>query len=355
VLPAGLNSVTAGFGWFAVNSVSGAFALSALTSMPVLAALLIVVLAQVLVAFFGHNLVHAFEKYALVFLGVVFLMASVVLLAKAHPTAATQPVPGGFLLTVGAAFGYAAGWNPYAADYTRYLPAAVNPRAVGMSAALGLFVSTTLLMLVGAASVTIGGSASGNPTAAFTGHLPGALAAATLLAVTLGAVAANVLNIYSGALAFLALGIRLPLAWRRAVVALGFGTVGFVLAWLGLADAGHAYEGFLLVIAYWISPWLAVVLVDQYLRRGTPIDDLLADTGHRNRAGTLAFVIGAVVSVGLFANQSLYTGPVPDHFPWVGDSTFLVGFLVAGGLYALLGRRSAATAGSGRRRPAGSR
>ena len=34
VLPAGLMSVTAGIGWFAVNSVSGAFALNTLTGLP---------------------------------------------------------------------------------------------------------------------------------------------------------------------------------------------------------------------------------------------------------------------------------------------------------------------------------
>jgi len=34
VLPAGLNAVTAGIGWFAVNSVSGALALNALTGVP---------------------------------------------------------------------------------------------------------------------------------------------------------------------------------------------------------------------------------------------------------------------------------------------------------------------------------
>ena len=33
-LPAGLNAVIAGIGWFAVNSVSGALALNSLTSMP---------------------------------------------------------------------------------------------------------------------------------------------------------------------------------------------------------------------------------------------------------------------------------------------------------------------------------
>ena len=34
---------------------------------------------------------------------------------------------GGFLLTLGTAFGYTAGWTPYAADYTRYLPADTVP------------------------------------------------------------------------------------------------------------------------------------------------------------------------------------------------------------------------------------
>ncbi len=34
VLPAGLNSITAGIGWFAVNSVSGTFALNTLTHLP---------------------------------------------------------------------------------------------------------------------------------------------------------------------------------------------------------------------------------------------------------------------------------------------------------------------------------
>src|SRR3954454_18730253 len=55
-LPAGLNAVIAGVGWFAVNSVSGALALNSLTSMPKWLCLVIVVVAQVGIAFFGHNL-----------------------------------------------------------------------------------------------------------------------------------------------------------------------------------------------------------------------------------------------------------------------------------------------------------
>jgi NCS1 nucleoside transporter family len=343
-LPAGLNTITAGFGWFAVNSVSGALALSALTHMAAPLALLIVVLLQVLVAFFGHNLVHAFEKYALVVLGVVFLMASVVILSKADPGAPAAPVPGGFLLTAGAAFGYAAGWNPYAADYTRYLPASVSARMTGVWAGLGVFVSCMVLEIVGAASASPGVMAD-NPTSAFTGQLPGWLSSLTLLAIVLGAVSANVINIYSGAMSFLTLGFTLPLHIRRALVAVAFGVIGFLLAWSALKDAGQKYESFLLVIAYWIGPWLGVVLTDQYLRRGQAVDHLLYARWYRNWAGPVAMLVGIVVSIGLFSNQADFTGLIARQLPGLGDIGFLIGFLLAGGLYLALRPLAARTPG----------
>jgi NCS1 nucleoside transporter family len=337
VLPAGINAVMAGIGWFAVNSVSGAFALNSLTGLPTLLCLVLIVVVQLVVAFFGHNLVHAFERYALPLLAVVFAVGTVILLASSEPSAAEGGGGlGGFLLTASAAFGYSAGWNPYAADYTRYLPATVSRRAAGMYAGLGMFVACSVLMIAGAASVTAGADYTGNPTTAFTGELPSVLAELTLLCIALGAIAANALNVYSGALSFLCLNIRLPLAWRRAIVALGFGAVGFVLAWTGLPDAGHNYENFLLVIAYWIAPWLAVVLLDQLLYRGRDNAPLLADPAYRNWAGPIAMLVAMVGSVALFSNQQLYTGPVPEAVPELGDLTPMVGFVVAGLLYLIL-------------------
>ncbi|HEY0450484.1 purine-cytosine permease family protein [Actinophytocola sp.] len=337
LLPAGINAIMAGIGWFAVNSVSGAFALGSLTHLPVLLCLIVIVVVQLAVAFFGHNLVHAFERYVLPLLAVVFAVATVIVLTKAQPAAATGGGGiGGFLLTASAAFGYAAGWNPYAADYTRYLPATVSRRAAGVFAGLGVFISCTVLEIAGAASVTAGADYTSNPTTAFTGELPPVLSHLTLLCIALGAVAANAINIYSGSLSFLSLNIRLSLAWRRAIVALGFGSIGFVLAWTGLDDAGHAYENFLLIIAYWVAPWLAVVLLDQLLYRGRDDAPLLADPSFRNWAGPIAMLVGMVVSVALFSNQQLYTGPVPKAVPEVGDLAPVVGFVLAGVLYLAL-------------------
>lgn len=344
VLPAGLNSVTAGIGWFAVNSVSGAFALNTLTHLPAAACLVIIVALQIVIAFFGYNLVHAFERYAFPVLALIFLITTVVILAKSDPglavkaSAATGGKMGGFLLTTGAVFGYAVGWNPYASDYTRYFAPGASKKAIALWSGLGLFISCAVLEIAGAASATITGVSTSHltPTAAFTVHLPTALADATLLAIALGAIAANVLNIYSGALSFVAMGVKLPLTLRRAIVAVVFGVIGFVVAYTALPDAGAKYTQFLLIIAYWIAPWLAVVFCDQWLRRGRPVDALLFNRRHHNWAGPVAMAAGMGLSIWLFANQyPLYVAPVPTRFPAVGDLTFEVGFVLTALIYLI--------------------
>lgn len=340
VLPAGLNAVTAGIGWFAVNSVSGALALNSLTHWSKPLCLTLVVIAMIVLGFFGHNLVQAFERYAFPVLAVIFLVASVIILSKAHPSGGGHGGGiGGFLLTVGAAFGYAAGWNPYAADYTRYLPPEVSKRAVALWSGLGIFISCAVLEIVGAASVTVGGDPLTQPTGAFTGHLPDIVAKLTLLAIALGAISANALNVYSGAISFVAVGVKLPLVLRRALVAVVFGLIGFVVALTGLHDAGSKYEAFLLVIAYWIGPWLAVALADQYLRRKTApqeLEPVLFDRHHQNWAGPIAMLVGAALSIWLFSNQTKYVGVVPKHVKDVGDIAFEVGFVIAAVLYLAL-------------------
>src|SRR5580693_402252 len=190
ILPAGVNALVAGVGWFAVNSVSGAFALNALLSWNSKICLLIIVVVQLAVAFFGHNLVHMFERIAFPILVIIFLIASVVIVGKAHPSAVHETGGlGGWLVTFGAAFGYAAGWNPYASDYTRYLPKDTNRRATGLWAGLGVFISCVVLETVGAAAATVTSidKYANNPTAGFVSNLPTWIGDVTLLAIALGA------------------------------------------------------------------------------------------------------------------------------------------------------------------------
>ncbi len=360
LLPAGLNAFTASVGWFIVNSVSGAFALQVLlgakllnvVDLPFGIAYLIIVVAQVAVAFIGHNMVHAFERVVFPYLALVFGLALVWIVAQAHLTTGINsglqgPLGelGAFTLTFTAAFGYAAGWNPYASDYSRYLPRDSNPMRVGLAAGLGVFVSCVVLELVGAALVTVPGTKWGttdNPTEQFRSVLPFALGVATMLGIAIGAVAANALNIYSGAMSFLTLGIKLPLRQRRALVALASGVVGLAIGIIYQANVGPGskYEFFLLLISYWIAPYLAVVLLDYWLRRGAYDERVFYDRRYRPWKGIAAMLAGLIVSFP-FWNNLLFKGPIPTALPWVGDLTFVVGFIVTAAVYYALQPRPA--------------
>ena len=354
ILPAGLNAFTGMIGWFIVNSVSGAFALIALFgagvlnwfTLPFWLAFLIIVVAQVAIAFIGHNFIHVFERYAFPYLTIVFLIACAIIFTKAHyGLAANAKVQGplgetgAFTLAFTAAFGYAVGWNPYAADYTRYLPTNVSRAWTGIWAGLGVLLSCVLLEEVGNALATFanaGNLLGSNPTAEFVKPLPEWLAVLTLLAIALGAVAANVLNIYSGAMSFLALGIRLPLKLRRAAVALGAGVLGYIIGVVEQVNVapGSKYEAFLLLISYWIAAWLAVVFTDYLLTRGRYDERHFFDRHHQRWQGFAAMLISLVVSVWLFANPpALYVGVVPKANPAFGDITFVVAFFLSAALY----------------------
>ena len=329
-VPAAVNTVTAGLGWFAVNSVSAALALNTLFGLPKVPSLLVVAALQIAAGFLGHNLIHRVERFAMPVLVVVFLAATVVTFGKAHLGAPGHGGgTGGFLLTAGAAFGYAGGWTPFASDYTRYLPATAPKWQTALWPGVGNFISNAVLLAAGAASATIATDPDDSPTAAFTGLLPHALADLTLLAIILGGVCANALNIYSAAVSFTTLGIRLPVSSARAGAVLVFGVLGTAVALTGLHDSGTRYENFLLIISYWVGPWVAVHLTERLLTRGLDVSARLSDTRYTNHAGLLSFVIGSGISIWLFSDQSYYTGPIAEAHPGIGDITSLVGVALA--------------------------
>ena len=210
----------------AVNSVSGAFALHtfcAAVGLPVpglVPALAIVVLVEILVAFAGHNFIHAIERWVFPFLAVVFAACCVVIFLHARPgtgfDAAAAAAGGGpvgaFMIAVFFAFAYAASWNPYASDYSRYLPRATSPVRVALAAGSGLMVACGVLEVAGAALATVAGTQwgiSAIPTNQFVRPLPEVLVVIAPLAICVGAISANAINLYSSAMSFLSMGIRI--------------------------------------------------------------------------------------------------------------------------------------------------
>ncbi len=297
--------------------------------------------AQIAIAFFGHNLVHAFERYAFPVLAVIFVIATIVILAKSHPGAArTTPSRGGFLLTTGAVFGYAPGGTP-----TRpTTPATFRPTPARRRSAGGRRLGRVhLLRGAGDRGRRVGHrrqrrASLGDPTGTFTGHLPTALADATLLAIALGAVCANVLNIYSGAMSFVAMGIRLPLALRRAIVALVFGLIGFIVALTGLHDAGaevHELPADHRLLDRALAGRGVLRPVPVPPPRAWPRRKACCSTRqYTNWAGPVAMLVGVwPVDLAVLQPDRVRRRRCPTHVPAVGDITFEVGFVLTAVIY----------------------
>lgn len=353
LLPAGLSTVVAGIGWFAVNTVSGSLALSSLTGMPIYADLAIVIVAQIIIALIGHNLIQIWERYAFYFLVVVWLVVTIVVVPQGHYGVDFGTFNlGGFTLAAGAAYGYTAGWSPFASDYTRYLPENTSSRQLSLAAGLGNFFSTSVLMSVGVIAFALINSDK-SVTSDFVGLFNNQLlASVTLLAIVLGSISANVLNVYSGAMSFLAMGFKLGFKTRRAIMVALAGVLGGIAAFLSV-DHVKTLEGFLLVVSYWVAPWVAIILVDA-LQRGSANLGKVASSIGENLAGPISFVVATVGSIWLFSNQyPTYVAPLatsgefannffmtPDNFKVIvgGDATAIVGFVTAAVLYFVLSR-----------------
>jgi len=344
ILPAATSTLVAGIGWFAVNTTSGAFALTSLTNLPVAASVTIIILVQVVAAFIGHNFIQKFERYAFFYLAAVFAVVSVIVIQQgklAGVDAGTDFKWGAFSVGVALAYGYTQGWTPFAADFTRYLPANSSPRAVGLAAGLGNFTATTLLMSVGAIAWT-GVVGEGLPTTAFVSVLPAWLAVLTLVGIAVGSVSANVLNIYSGSMSFIAAGVKLGFKTRRAIMVVLAGVIGGGLSYFAVEDNFRfLFELFLLTVGYWLAPWVAILSVDRLLRKGQDIRPLIAeDSKHENWIGPVTFVLTVAVSIYLFAKAEMptakfygiLTGPGAEN----GDWTALVGGLSAAAIYFVL-------------------
>jgi NCS1 family nucleobase:cation symporter-1 len=342
----GTLTALAGVMWFAVNTVLGAFAFQELFRTPFVLALLVMVVLQVVVAVYGYNMIHLVERWLAVVLTLVFVGVSIFAFTHVHyriPYNSHAPVAsgigGGMVEAVGLAFSYLMGWTVYASDYTRYLPQKTSARSVFWNASLSNFIACVWLELLGVAMALVLPvyAADTNPTLMLNHIRPDWLGPVALVAVVLGTLTANVLNIYSGSLSSLVINIPLK-RWMAAVMV---GILGGILADIGHRSYYVGFQNFLFLLGYWLAPWAAIVLVDYFwVFRGRYQTDVFYDPRRVFAPGFWAWVVAIVVSIPFF-NQTLYQGPFARHFPQFGDLSYYVGFVVAGILYWILARNRA--------------
>ena len=347
----GIINFLAGVGWYTVNTVLGVYALQWLLPIGFLPNLLIMIALQAIISIYGHNLIHWVERASALILAVIFIIVTIYALPHIHfnisenmKAPAFSGTFGSLILSIGISLSYMMGWMTYSSDYSRYLPAQSSFKRVFNAAFWGNIVPCIWLELLGAGLSTF--TSINKPTDLISGILPHALAVITMLAIILGTITANVLNIYSGSLSLLSIDVKLirALAPRRWVAALLVGILGGILSYIG-GQSGYYqnYSNFLFVLSYWVSPWLAVVLCDYLLirRHQNQISAFYNHAGNV-KVGFYAFIIGFLASVPFFS-QTIYTGFIAKAHPQIGDLSYYVSFVVAFVLYALFSSRQRRT------------
>jgi NCS1 family nucleobase:cation symporter-1 len=222
------------------------------------------------------------------------------------------------------------GWALYASDYSRYLPVNSSKTRITIWTYLGLFLSAAWLEVLGLAVYAALGSqadASHQIYALVGGGFVGALA---MIAIFVGTIAVNAINDYTGSLSVLAAGLRI---WRPAS-AFVVGVVSFAAAlWLYYGNFYNSFQNWLLLVTYWVGPWLGIVVVD-WLMRKSKFDEAVVVSFSRlpsGRNALIALVVGFVASIP-FMNQSLFEGPAAIALNGA-DVTYVAGFVVAAVLY----------------------
>ncbi|MDA4121274.1 MAG: cytosine permease [Thaumarchaeota archaeon] len=340
-IPGALNWVST-VGWFTVNTILAVFALQAVLPGANFAIVAVVFVGiQAIVAIYGHDFIHLFEAAMSVVLGLLF--ALIFVLALSHPLITSQslspPIPtlGQIGVLLVAAFSYLFSWSPYASDYSRYLRSGTSKRTVVVLALAGGAISSFAVEAIGA----LVGSETVLQTKAlgFFGGLNnllgsfGGLAMATLI---LGAFAANALNLYTNSLSALVLDVKA----RRSVTVAAGALVGLAIAVAFGERFESFFENFLLTLAYWIMPWLAIVLVDFFLARRATVERVENPKPWEIGAlGTFgASVLASVPLMNLTPYGVQFEGPVSS---WLGgaDFSYFVSFAAAALItYALRAR-----------------
>jgi NCS1 nucleoside transporter family len=314
----------------------------------------VIMAIQVGIGVYGFYLIRTFEKYTVpVTVAIMALMSFLAwtrpgvvdwgltteLTGAAHFSAITA-------LVTAIGVGWGISWVTWASDYSRFVPKKVPSRTVYWYSFFGMFIPTVWLAILGASIASV--SASADPARLVTSVFGGFVAVLVMLMVLHGPIATNILNVYSSALAAASAGIRAS----RLVLGLIAGAVGYAVTiiFLNEPDFAQTFDFWMVGLVLWMSPWAGVILADFYLLRRQRIDvgELYADPersiyGDVNWIGIGAFAIG-LVSGWLF-EYGLVTplqGFVSKELLNGADLSWLVGIVVAGGLY-LLGMRGRAT------------
>ncbi len=319
-------------GWFTFNSIIAAFALSLAigTNLSTISIFITVTIVFALTAL-GHRMIQWFERVMSVVLGIMFV---VILALAIDRTGLFGGISAGtgfsaisFGWIVAFSFSYLMSWGPYASDYSRFVSPKRSAKKIVLLVMLGGCIASFFSEFAGYYVGIATGSASSNPSQPLAQFM-GKYALLGLYFLFLGGLSANALNLYSNTVSIRSAGLHVKRRYIALVVVIAAG----ILSYIGYNNFYLDYEDFLFILDYWITPWIAVMLVDFFLRTGGRMPGNSREL--INYRAISAYAIGIAVSVPFMYPPTIFVGPLASLLGF--DISYFISFIVAGVIYLLL-------------------
>ena len=348
--------------FLAINWISAAFIIFdvldrvGVTVDTLAKAIIISALAAVtlIISVYGYNFItRAYGVISWAFL-VVFGVAAVLLvtLVKGDPTSAPAAT-GADLWVLGFAGVALLASTPISytngADFARYLPQHTPMRNIVGSVAVGYFVPSAALSILGA--YVVAALQAEDPQKAIESVLPSWFSPLFTIAVVVGTIANNAMTAYSSGLVLQTLGIKL----KRSITVIADGVFGVLITLLAVLvwqDFVKAVNNIMELIIVTVAPLISLYLADMWLRRNRYDGPALEAgrvggqywyQGGVNVAGFVAFFAGFGAAL-LTVWTDFYVGPINDALGGV-DISLEVGITLPAIIYiALMGRKLRAIA-----------
>jgi nucleobase:cation symporter-1, NCS1 family len=307
----------------------------------------------VVVTLFGYRIIHVLGRVASV-VGVVVFLYMFGRLFATHDVAALLTNRhfslSQFLLAMSLSASWQIAFGPYVADYSRYLPRDTSVLRVFAAVGLGSLIGSQVSMTFGVFAAALAGKQFEHHEVEYIVGLGSSGLAASLLylGIAFGKVTVTSLNAYGSFMSLATMvsafrrGLRIP-ASHRFIYIVAMVAISALLALTGRHSFLKAFEAFILCLLAVFTPWSAINLVDYYCftrsRYDVPaLSDPNGRYGRWNITGIVIYLVGILVQVP-FLDTAFYTGPLVDPLGGV-DISWIVGLLVPGVLYYLLGRAS---------------
>jgi NCS1 family nucleobase:cation symporter-1 len=334
-------------GFFVSSAVLGGEAIAKLAHVSTDVGIVIGSAVTLLMTVVGYDLIHRYDRWASILFASVFLALTVKMVTLHRPAYhATGDNAANVLLVISIFVSWQITWAPYVSDYSRYLPQETSSPRTFWYTFGGSAVGACWFMILGAfGGVLAPATISRNTAGYFAGLFP-AVQWLVLLTAILGIFAANAENLYGP---FLAAAAAISPSGRigsapiaRLIAAGAVAVIGTALAIAASAHFLTDLSDFVLFLLYFLIPWTSINLTDYYLvRHGNyVIADIFRPGARYGRVNWWAvgiYVLTILVELP-FVNSSLYVGPIARALGGA-DISWIVGFVIAAGLYYLAARR----------------